>query len=42
MKDIKIFPKKNNKKKQEYGCESYKSLSENEKTKLVKYRKKIY
>ena len=28
--------------KQEYGCERYKNLSENEKNKLVEYRKNYY
>ena len=29
-------------KKQQYGCECYKNISENEKQKLVGYRKKYY
>ena len=41
MKDIKIFLKKKKKKKQQYGCECYKTLSEDEKNKLVVYRKNI-
>ena len=41
-KDIKIFLKKKKGKKQEYGCERYKNLSEDEKQKLVEYRKKYY
>ena len=40
MKDIKIFLKK--KKKQQYGCEYYKNLSKDEKSKLFGYRKKYY
>ena len=42
LKDIKIFLKKKKKKKQQYGCERYKNLSEDEKQKLVEYRKKYY
>ena len=38
VKDIKIFF--NEKKKQHYGHECYKNLSENEKQKLVEYWKK--
>ena len=30
------------KKKHQYGCENYKNLSENDKNKLVHYRKKYY
>ena len=41
VKDIKIFLKKK-KKKQQYGCERYKNLSEEKKQKLVEYRKKYY
>ena len=41
MKGIKIFQKKKKNKKQQYGCEDYKNLSEDEKQKLVEYRKKI-
>ena len=40
VKDIKIFLKKKKKKQQEYGCERYKNLSENEIQKFVEYRKK--
>ena len=40
VKDIKIFLKKK-KKKQQYGCERYKNLSEEKKQKLVEYRKNI-
>ena len=40
MKDIKVFLKKKKKKKQ-HGREGYKNLSEDEKQKLVEYRKKI-
>ena len=32
---------KEEKKKQQYGCDCYKNLSEDEKNKLVEYRKKI-
>ena len=41
MKDIKIILIKKKKKKQQYGRERYKNLSENEKNKLVEYRKNI-
>ena len=41
VKDIKDFLKKK-KKKQQYGCEKYKTLSEDEKQTLVEYRKKYY
>ena len=41
LKDIKIFLKKKKKKKQQYGCECYKTLSEDEKNKLVVFRKNI-
>ena len=37
-----IYLKKKKKKKQQYGCENYKNLSEDEKQKLVEYRKKYY
>ena len=40
VKDIKMFLKKKKKKKQQYGRERYKNLSEDEKQKLVEYRKK--
>ena len=40
-KDIKTFLKKKTKKWQ-YGHERYKSLSKDEKQKLVEYRKKYY
>ena len=42
MKDIKIFLEKKKKKKQQYGRERYKNFSEDEKNKLVEYRKKYY
>ena len=43
VKDIKVFLKKRKeKKKQQYGCERYKSLSEDENQKLFEYRKKYY
>ena len=38
MKDIKVFLKKK-KKKRQYGRERYKNLSEDEKNKLVEYKK---
>ena len=41
MKDIKIFLEKKKKKKRQYGYERYKNLSQDEKNKLVEYRKKI-
>ena len=41
VKDIKMFLKKKKKKKQQYGPERYKNPSEDEKQKLVEYRKKI-
>ena len=40
VKDIKMFLKKKKKKKQQYSRERYKNLSEDEKQKLVEYRKK--
>ena len=40
VKDIKTFPKKE--KKQQYGCERYKNLSEDEIQRIVEYRKKFY
>ena len=42
IKDTKILPKKKKEKKQQYGRERYKSLSKNEKQKLVEYRKKYH
>ena len=42
MKDINIFLKKKNKKKRQYGRKRYKNLSENDKAKLVEFRKKYY
>ena len=42
MKDIKIFLEKKKIKKQQYGRERYKNFSEDEKNKLVEYRKKYY
>ena len=42
VKDIKTFLKKTKKSKCQYGREHYKNLSENEKQKLVEYRKKYY
>ena len=41
IKDIKVFLKKK-KKKREDGRERYKNLVEDEKQKLVEYRKKYY
>ena len=40
LKDIKIFLRKKKKKKQQYGCERYKNLSEDKKSKLVEFRKR--
>ena len=40
MKDIEIFLLEQKEKKQQYGHERYKNLSEYEKEKLVEYRKK--
>ena len=40
LKDIKVFVKKRKKKKQQYGCERYKNLSEDKKSKLVEFRKR--
>ena len=42
MKDIKVLRKKKKVKKQQYGHERYKNLSEGEKQKLIDYRKKHY
>ena len=42
MKDIKIFLRKEKKKRQQYGLERYKNLSDDEQQKLVEYRKKYY
>ena len=39
MEDIKIILKKKKKKKQQYGCECYKNLSENEKKGLLSIEK---
>ena len=41
MRYIKIFLKKKNKKNWEYGFECYQNLWEDEKQKLVEYRKNI-
>ena len=41
VKNIKIFLKKKKKKKQQYDNECYKNLSQDEKYKLVEYRKKL-
>ena len=40
VKDIKVFLKKKEK-KQQYSCECYKNLSEDEEQRLVEYRKNI-
>ena len=40
MKDLKIFVKKK-KKKHQYVCNRYKNISEEEKQKLVDYRRKF-
>ena len=42
MKNNKFFLKKKKKKKQQDGRECYKNPSEDEKQKLVEYRKKYY
>ena len=42
MEDIKIFLKKKEKKKRQYGQERYKILSEVKNQKLAEYRKKYY
>ena len=42
LKNIKAFLKKKKEKKQQYGQEQYKNLSEDEKQKLAEYRKKHY
>ena len=42
MKGIKVFLKKKKDKRQQYGCKNYKILPENQKQKLVEYRKKHY
>ena len=42
VKHITIFLKKKNKKKEQYGHESYKNLLEYENQKLVEFRKKNY
>ena len=41
MKDIKVFVKNKNKKKQQYGCERYKNLSEDEKINRLGMEKNI-
>ena len=41
-KDIKIFLKKKKKKKRQNGREHYRNFSEDEKNKLVEYRKKYF
>ena len=41
-KDIKIFLKKKTEKKWQCGRKRYKNLSEDEKQKLLEYRKKCY
>ena len=42
MKNIKIFLKKKKEKKQQYGCERYKNLSEDKKIKWLSKEKKYY
>ena len=42
VKDIKIFLRKKKKKNQQCGRERYKNLPEDEKQKLVEYRKEYY
>ena len=41
MKHTKIFLKKKKRRKWQYGQENYENISEDEKQKLVEYRKKI-
>ena len=41
LKDIKIFLRKKKKKKQQYGCERYKNLSEDEKINWLGMEKNI-
>ena len=41
MKDVKIFLKKKKKKKQQYGRESYKNLSEDEKKSFLSIKENI-
>ena len=41
VKDFKIFLKKKNKKNQQYGCERYKHISEDEKIIWLSMEKKI-
>ena len=41
LKDIKVFVKKRKKKKQQYGCERYKNLSEDEKINWLGMEKNI-
>ena len=41
VKDIKIFLKKNKKKKREYGGERYKNISKERKNELAEYRKTL-
>ena len=41
VKDIKVFLRKKKEKKQQYGRERYKNLSEDEKQNLAEYRKNI-
>ena len=41
VKNIRVFLKKKKKKKRQYGRERYKYLPEDEKQKLVEYRKKV-
>ena len=42
MKNMKVFLKKKKKKKQQYGHEQYKNLPEDDKQRLVEYRKNYY
>ena len=41
-KDIKVVLKKTKNKKQQYGCERYKNLPQDEKQNLVEYSKQYY
>ena len=42
MKDIKVFPKKKNRRRCEYERDRYKNLTEDEKQSLGEYGKKYY
>ena len=42
VKNIKVLFRERKKKKQQYGCELYENLPEDEKQRKVEYRKKYY